>query len=55
MLLSRSDDPDELFPGDLSVGEVLPGYSAITSQPKLGVTQVPTGDAGNEHWQVLLG
>lgn len=54
VLLSRSNDPDEPFPGNITVGETVPGYDSVTSQPKISVTSVPTGDSGNEHWQVLL-
>jgi len=54
ILLSRSDDPDDPFPGDLSVGEPLSGYDAITSQPKIGVTKVSAADISGQHWQVLL-
>jgi hypothetical protein len=46
ILLARSNDPDEPFPGDLTVGEILSGYEAITTQPKLNNT--------GQHWQVLL-
>ena len=54
ILLSRDDDPGESFPGDLTVGEVLPGFEAITSQPQLPVTTVPIFDTGDQHWQTLL-
>ena len=54
ILLGRDDDPSDVFPGDLTVGEVLPGYEAITSQPQLPVTLVPVSDIGNQHWQTLL-
>ncbi|KAI0294677.1 aspartic peptidase domain-containing protein [Multifurca ochricompacta] len=40
VLLGRSNDPAEKYPGDITVGEILPGLENITSQPK--------------HWQVLL-
>ncbi|EKM51672.1 uncharacterized protein PHACADRAFT_261953 [Phanerochaete carnosa HHB-10118-sp] len=54
ILLGRDDDPSDNFPGDLTVGEILPGYDAITSQPKLNVSLVPVNDEGNQHWQTLL-
>ncbi|KAI0045589.1 acid protease, partial [Auriscalpium vulgare] len=53
-LLSRSDDPDEKFPGDITVGEIVPGYENITNQVKVNVTTLPTSLAGDQHWQVLL-
>lgn len=54
ILLGRDDDPSDKFPGDLTVGEVVPGYEAITSQPKLPVSQVSLNDLGDQHWQTLL-
>lgn len=54
ILLGRDDDPSDRFPGDLTVGEVLPGYDDINSQPKLNVSQVSVTDLGDQHWQTLL-
>jgi hypothetical protein len=54
ILLGRDDDPSDQFPGDLTVGEILPGYDAINSQPKLNVSQVSINDLGDQHWQTLL-
>lgn len=54
ILLGRHDDPTDTFPGDLTVGEILPGYEAVTSQPKLNVSQVAQNTIGNQHWQTLL-
>jgi hypothetical protein len=53
-LLSRSDDPDEKFPGELTVGETIPGFEAVTNQPKIPVTQVPNSVSSGQHWQVQL-
>ncbi|PSR78178.1 hypothetical protein PHLCEN_2v7510 [Hermanssonia centrifuga] len=55
ILLGRDDDPSGIFPGDLTIGEILPGYEAITAQPQLNVTQVSiVNNTGNQHWQTLL-
>ncbi|THG98836.1 hypothetical protein EW026_g3422 [Hermanssonia centrifuga] len=54
VLLGRDDDPANSFPGDLTVGEILPGYEAITSQPQLEVSHVSINDIGDQHWQTLL-
>lgn len=54
-MLSRSDDPDEPYPGNITVGEILAGYDAITNMPKIDTTFVPSQDSENQHWQVLLG
>lgn len=51
VLLGRSDDPDNPFPGDLTVGEYLPGYEDVQNQPKL---PVDWAKHGNQHWSVLL-
>ncbi|KAG2362942.1 hypothetical protein BDR07DRAFT_1405544, partial [Suillus spraguei] len=42
ILLDRSDDPDEPYPGDLAIGEVLPKYEDIRTQPQCPVTSVMT-------------
>lgn len=51
VLLGRSDDPDNPFPGDLTVGTYLEGHEDIQNQPKLGVD---TAKHGNQHWSILL-
>lgn len=52
ILLQRSDDPDEPYPGDLAIGEVLTDYQDILNQPQLPVTIASL--EGNQHWQTLL-
>ena len=54
VLLGRSSDPAEKYPGDITVGEVLQGLENITSQPQVPVTVLQTLDSSNQHWQVLL-
>ena len=54
VLLGRSDDPAEMYPGDITVGEILQGLENITNQPRVPVTALPAPDAANQHWQVLL-
>ena len=36
------------------MGEILPGYEAVTTQPKLDVTVVSLAAYGNQHWQSFL-
>jgi hypothetical protein len=36
------------------VGEVLPNYANVTSQPKLPVTTVSLSNQANQHFQLLL-
>lgn len=43
-----------MYPGNITVGEVLQGFENITSQPQVPVTVVPALDAEAQHWQVLL-
>ncbi|SJL07766.1 uncharacterized protein ARMOST_11116 [Armillaria ostoyae] len=54
VLLGRTQDPTDVFPGDMSIGELLDGYSNVESQPKLEVTVVPVRESGNQHFQILL-
>jgi len=54
LLLGRLDDPSQSFLGDLTVGELLPNYTNVTSQPKLPVTTVAISDDANQHFQILL-
>ncbi|KAF8464726.1 acid protease [Russula ochroleuca] len=54
VLLGRSSDPAEKYPGDITVGEVLQGLENISSQPQVPVTILQTLDSSNQHWQVLL-
>ncbi|KAH9984887.1 aspartic peptidase domain-containing protein, partial [Russula vinacea] len=54
VLLGRSNDPAELYPGDITVGQALEGLEDITNQPRVPVTVLPTFDSEYQHWQVLL-
>ncbi|KAL0960742.1 hypothetical protein HGRIS_005766 [Hohenbuehelia grisea] len=54
VMLGRSHDPTDPLPGDLTVGELLPGYESVTSQPKLIVTDVPIFEVGDQHFQLLV-
>lgn len=54
VLLGRSNDSTEKYPGDITVGEILQGLENITSQPRVPVTALPAPDAVDQHWQVLL-
>ncbi len=54
VLLSRSYDPTEQYPGEITVSDILPGMQNISDQPKLTVKTVPSSRSGGQHWQVLL-
>ena len=52
--MQRDDDPSDIFPGELTVGELVEGYENITSQPQLNVTQVSISERGDQHWQLSV-
>jgi hypothetical protein len=54
VLLGRSNDPTNKYPGDITVGEILQGLENVTSQSREPVTTLQNPDAANQHWQVLL-
>ncbi|KAK0243958.1 aspartic peptidase domain-containing protein [Armillaria nabsnona] len=54
VLLGRTQDPTDVFPGEISIGELLDGYSNVESEPKLEVTIVPDVDSIQQHFQILL-
>lgn len=54
VLLSRSDDPNEQYPGQITVSDILPDRQGILDQPKLPVKAVRSSQSGNQHWQVVL-
>jgi hypothetical protein len=54
ILLSRSDDPGEQYPGQITVSDIIPGREGILDQPRLPVKAVPSSRSGNQHWQVHL-
>ncbi|KZT09219.1 acid protease [Laetiporus sulphureus 93-53] len=54
VLLGRANDKFDEAPGNLTVGEVLPGYDNITSQPRLKVSVLQSSESGGQHWQTLL-
>lgn len=54
VLLGRSDDPTDKYPGNITVGEILQGLENVTSQSREPVTTLQPPDVANQHWQVLL-
>ncbi|THH26418.1 hypothetical protein EUX98_g7772 [Antrodiella citrinella] len=52
VLLGRSDDATDQFPGDFTVGSIIDGYTNVSSMPKLSVQDVTTGSG--QHWQTAL-
>ena len=53
-LLGRSDDPTDIYPGDITIGELVPGFENVTTMPKLPVARVSLREKVDQHWQVLL-
>lgn len=51
VLLGRVLDPQNNYPGDLTIMEILPGYENILKEPGLPVTKATHND---QHWSVLL-
>ncbi|EIW74698.1 acid protease [Coniophora puteana RWD-64-598 SS2] len=54
ILLNRSDDPDEPFPGDLSIAEVLTSHKAILDAPKHDIAVTDDFKDQPLHWQTYL-
>ena len=54
VLLGRSNDPADKYPGDITVGEIIPGMENITTEPKVPVTVDPQSYSTDQHWQALL-
>ncbi|KAK0221601.1 aspartic peptidase domain-containing protein [Armillaria fumosa] len=54
VLLGRTQDPTDVFPGEISIGELLDGYSNVESEPKLEATVLPAGESSQQHLQILL-
>ena len=53
-LLGRSDDPTDPYPGDITIGELIPGFENVTTMPKLPVTELSVRAQNDQHWQILL-
>jgi len=54
VLLGRSNDPAEMYPSNITMGNVLQGLEVVTSQPRVPVTSLQPLGATDQHWQVLL-
>ncbi|EIW81199.1 acid protease [Coniophora puteana RWD-64-598 SS2] len=52
--LGRSNDTNNAYPGDLTVGSPLADFSNVLNQPKLEVTQVQQSIRSYQHWQTYL-
>ncbi|KAF9652956.1 acid protease [Thelephora ganbajun] len=54
VLLGRSHDPTDLYPGNITIGELIPGFENVTQMPKLPVAEVSLRAQNDQHWQILL-
>jgi hypothetical protein len=56
-ILGRADEnskePIAAFPGELTIGEIIPGYEAISNQPKLTIPK-NVEEKRNQHYSALL-
>ncbi|KAI0374041.1 acid protease [Pilatotrama ljubarskyi] len=50
ILLGRSNDPDSIIPGQLTIGEVLTEYDDIKASPQLPIERIDW----DQHWMVAL-
>lgn len=54
VLLNRQNDTDETYTGAMTIGEALPQYTNITSQPKVPVSVLQTSISDDQHWSIIL-
>ncbi|KAK0504253.1 aspartic peptidase domain-containing protein [Armillaria luteobubalina] len=54
VLLGRTQDPTDVLSGEISIGELLHGYSNVEGEPKLEVTIASDGNSSHQHFQILL-
>jgi hypothetical protein len=52
--LSRAEDANQPFQGELTVGEYIEGMENVTSMPKNPVQILPTSEQGDQHWSLNL-
>lgn len=52
--LGRLDDPDQNFPGNITISETVDGLEGVLNEPQLDVTLVSVHDTGDQHFQILL-
>ncbi|KAI0358431.1 acid protease [Trametes cingulata] len=50
ILLGRSNDPDSIIPGQLTIGEVLTEYGDVQNSPQLPIERIDW----DQHWMVAL-
>lgn len=53
LLLDRKNDLSDPFKGEMTIGELVPGFENITSMPRLDVETVTRLLKSDQHWQAL--
>ena len=53
LLLDRKNDGIDPFKGEMTMGEIIPGFENITSMPRLDVETVTRLLKSDQHWQAL--
>ena len=53
-LLNRQNDTAGHYPGAMTISEVLPQYSNLSSQPKVPVAVLQGSAVDDQHWTILL-
>ena len=54
VLLNRPNDTQETYTGEFTIGEVLPLFQNISSQPKVPVSVLNSSYSADQHFSVLL-
>ena len=54
VLLNRPNDTREAYTGEMTIGEVLPLFQNISSQPKVPVSVLNSSHSSDQHFSVLL-
>jgi hypothetical protein len=54
VLLNRPNDTREAYTGEITIGEVLPLFQNISSQPKVPVSVLDASLSSDQHFSVLL-
>ena len=54
VLLSRPNDTEESYTGQMTISEIIPQFQKVTSQPKVQVTILQSNLSSDQHFSVLL-
>ena len=54
VLLSRPNDTEEAYTGEVTISEILPEFQNISNQPKVSVSVLESKISADQHFSVLL-